>query len=168
MLAGKIYSVLLQIVQIGCKAHRPSYLMGTGGGVSGVKRPGREADHSSASSGEIKNEWSYTATPPYVFMAWRTYLPFYLLTYLFKDVYLQRMKQQDGSRSESFGIIIPLCLLIDIRFGIIIPLCLLIDIRFYYQNKHNTLKYLWCCVRSDNKNGCRSKRFFSFQIDSDN
>jgi hypothetical protein len=29
----------------------------------GVKRPGREADHSPPSSDEVKNEWSYT-TPP--------------------------------------------------------------------------------------------------------
>jgi hypothetical protein len=36
----------------------------------GVKRPGREADHSSPSSAEIKNAWSYISTPQYVFMAW--------------------------------------------------------------------------------------------------
>jgi hypothetical protein len=36
----------------------------------GVKRPGREADHSLPSSAEVKNAWSYTSTPPYVFMAW--------------------------------------------------------------------------------------------------
>jgi hypothetical protein len=29
----------------------------------GVKRPGREADHSSPSSAEVKNAWSYTSTP---------------------------------------------------------------------------------------------------------
>jgi hypothetical protein len=36
----------------------------------GVKRPGREADHSPPSSAEVKNTWSYTSTPTYVFMAW--------------------------------------------------------------------------------------------------
>jgi hypothetical protein len=36
----------------------------------GVKRPGREPDHSSPSSAEVKNAWSYTSTPQYVFMAW--------------------------------------------------------------------------------------------------
>jgi len=36
----------------------------------GVKRLGREADHSHPSSTEIKNEWNYNSTPPYVFMAW--------------------------------------------------------------------------------------------------
>jgi hypothetical protein len=36
----------------------------------GVKRPGREADHSPLSSAEVKNVWSYTSTPQYIFMAW--------------------------------------------------------------------------------------------------
>jgi hypothetical protein len=36
----------------------------------GVKRPGREADHSPPSSAEVKNVWSYTSIPEYVFMAW--------------------------------------------------------------------------------------------------
>jgi hypothetical protein len=30
----------------------------------GVKRPGREAGHSSPSSAEVKNMWSCTCTPP--------------------------------------------------------------------------------------------------------
>jgi hypothetical protein len=29
----------------------------------GLKRPGREADHSSPSSAEVKKVWSYTSTP---------------------------------------------------------------------------------------------------------
>jgi hypothetical protein len=36
----------------------------------GLKRPVREADHSPPSSVEVKNAWSYTFTPQYVFMAW--------------------------------------------------------------------------------------------------
>jgi hypothetical protein len=32
----------------------------------GVKCPGK-ADHSSPSSAEVKNEWSYTSCPPYAF-----------------------------------------------------------------------------------------------------
>jgi hypothetical protein len=36
----------------------------------GVKRPRREADHSPASSAEVKDAGTYTSTPPYVFMAW--------------------------------------------------------------------------------------------------
>jgi hypothetical protein len=36
----------------------------------GVKRPGRETDHSPPSTAEVKNAWSYTSAPQYVFMAW--------------------------------------------------------------------------------------------------
>jgi hypothetical protein len=35
----------------------------------GVKRPGREADHSPQTSAEVKKTWIYTSTPPYVFIA---------------------------------------------------------------------------------------------------
>jgi hypothetical protein len=35
----------------------------------GLKRPGREADHSPPYSAEVKNAWSYTSTRQYVFMA---------------------------------------------------------------------------------------------------
>jgi hypothetical protein len=35
-----------------------------------MKRPVCEANHSPSSSAEVKNAWSYTATPQYVFMAW--------------------------------------------------------------------------------------------------
>jgi hypothetical protein len=53
----------------------------------GVKRPGREADHSPPSSAEVKNAWSYTCTPQYVFMAWclvkhRDNFTFYLYTFM--------------------------------------------------------------------------------------
>jgi hypothetical protein len=46
-------------------------LQGVPGALSlSVKRPGREADHSSPSNAEVKNAWSYTSTPTYVFMEW--------------------------------------------------------------------------------------------------
>jgi hypothetical protein len=51
-------------VQRGSGAHPASYPMGTGTLSLGVKRPRREADHSPPSSAEVKNEWSYTSTPP--------------------------------------------------------------------------------------------------------
>jgi hypothetical protein len=35
----------------------------------GVKRPGREADHSLPASAEVKKMWINTPTPPYAFMA---------------------------------------------------------------------------------------------------
>jgi hypothetical protein len=40
-----------------------SYTMGTGRSFSGVKRPGREADHSPPTSAEVKKMWVYTSTP---------------------------------------------------------------------------------------------------------
>jgi hypothetical protein len=40
------------------------------GAFPGIKRPGREADHSPPSNAEVKNAWSYTSTPQYVFMTW--------------------------------------------------------------------------------------------------
>jgi hypothetical protein len=36
----------------------------------GLKRPGREADHWPHLVPRSKNEWGYTSTPQYVFMAW--------------------------------------------------------------------------------------------------
>jgi hypothetical protein len=44
--------------------------MGKEGSFPGIKRPGREADHSPQSSAEVNNTWSYTSTHQYVFMAW--------------------------------------------------------------------------------------------------
>jgi hypothetical protein len=35
----------------------------------GLKRQGREANHSPLTSAEVKITWIYTSTPPYVFMA---------------------------------------------------------------------------------------------------
>jgi hypothetical protein len=37
--------------------------MGTGGSFPGVKRPGREVDHSPPTSADIKKMWIYTSTP---------------------------------------------------------------------------------------------------------
>jgi hypothetical protein len=33
-----------------------------------IKRPRRETDHSPPSNGAVKNMWSYTSTPPQIFM----------------------------------------------------------------------------------------------------
>jgi hypothetical protein len=51
-------------VQNGSGAHPASYPMGARGSFPGVKRPGREADHSPPTSAEVKNVLSYTSTPP--------------------------------------------------------------------------------------------------------
>jgi hypothetical protein len=46
-----------------------SYPRGIGGSFPGVKRPGREGDHSPPASAEVKKMWIYAFTPPYAFMA---------------------------------------------------------------------------------------------------
>jgi len=38
--------------------------MGTVGSFPGVKRAGREADHSPPYSADVNNAWSYISTPP--------------------------------------------------------------------------------------------------------
>jgi hypothetical protein len=50
--AGNFF--LRRHVQNGSGAHPASYPMGTGGSFPGVKRSGREADHSPPSSAEVK------------------------------------------------------------------------------------------------------------------
>jgi hypothetical protein len=43
--------------------HPVSYPISTRGSFPGVKRPGREADHTPPSSAEVKNALSYTSNP---------------------------------------------------------------------------------------------------------
>jgi hypothetical protein len=50
--------------------HPASYPMDGGVLFSGIRRPGRKADHSPPPSAEVKNAWSYTSTHTYVFMTW--------------------------------------------------------------------------------------------------
>ncbi|PNF29271.1 hypothetical protein B7P43_G08948 [Cryptotermes secundus] len=59
----------LHVLQTGSGAHPASYPMCTGARSLGVKWPGREADHSSPTSAEARKMWTYTCTPPYVFVA---------------------------------------------------------------------------------------------------
>jgi hypothetical protein len=51
-------------------SHPAPYPRSTRALSPGTKRPGRESYHSPPSSVEVKNTWSYTFTPPHVFMAW--------------------------------------------------------------------------------------------------
>ena len=60
---------LLQDVRAGCGAHPAPYSLGIVGSFLGVRRLGREANHSAPSNSEAKNEWSRTSTPTSVFMA---------------------------------------------------------------------------------------------------
>jgi hypothetical protein len=77
-------------VQTGSGALPASYPMGKGAISAGMKRPGREAEHSIIVL-RSKNEWSYTSTPQYAFMAWcsvkaqgHLYLYLYIKLYLIK------------------------------------------------------------------------------------
>jgi hypothetical protein len=57
----------------GYKVEWKSVSRGTGGKkveYHWSRRPEREADHSSASSAEVKNARSHTSTLPYVFLWW--------------------------------------------------------------------------------------------------
>jgi hypothetical protein len=55
----------------------------------GIKRLGRETDHSQSSSAEVKNEWSYTSTAVFDFMALTT-LPFYFLPSSYYSLAMRR------------------------------------------------------------------------------
>jgi hypothetical protein len=57
-------------VETGSGVHTASYPMGPGALSPRVKRPMRENGHTSPHRAEVKNAWSYTSTPPYIFMAW--------------------------------------------------------------------------------------------------
>jgi hypothetical protein len=59
---------LLHVVQTG-SGSSPNLLSSTGALSPGIKRPGREADHSPPASAEVKKLWNYTTTTPYAFMA---------------------------------------------------------------------------------------------------
>jgi hypothetical protein len=47
---------------IGAGTHPASYKMDTDFLLRGVKRPRREAEHSSIFNAKVKNDWSYTST----------------------------------------------------------------------------------------------------------
>jgi hypothetical protein len=49
-----------------------SYLMGNGYSLSRGKAIGHNVDYTLPFSAEMKNEWIYTSTSPYVFIALRT------------------------------------------------------------------------------------------------
>jgi hypothetical protein len=51
---------------LGCTQYTFQWVLGA---LSpGIKRPGREVDHSFTSSDKVKNEWSYTYMPINAFM----------------------------------------------------------------------------------------------------
>lgn len=65
-----ILYTFLQNVQTGSGAQTASYSPTTEGFPLRLKRPEREADHSSPPIVEVQNKWSYTAIPVIAFMAY--------------------------------------------------------------------------------------------------
>jgi hypothetical protein len=65
---GKVFSPLY-VIQTRFETHPVSYLMDIEAFSPEIKRLGREADHIPLTSANVKNTWTYTPTPPYVFMA---------------------------------------------------------------------------------------------------
>jgi hypothetical protein len=53
-----------QNVYINSEAYPITHSMGTGVFLRRIKRSGREVDHLPPTSAEVKNEWSYTSSPP--------------------------------------------------------------------------------------------------------
>ena len=64
MQAGTRDVPLLQIAPTGSEDHTASHSVGTCGSFLGVNWPGREICHLLPSGTEVKNEWSYTPSPP--------------------------------------------------------------------------------------------------------
>jgi hypothetical protein len=59
----------LHIAKTICEAHPASYQMDTGGSFCGNKLQGCEVDPSPPTSVEVKKMWTYTSTPPLIFIA---------------------------------------------------------------------------------------------------
>jgi hypothetical protein len=66
---GRDFS-LQYIVQTGSRVHPDSYPIGTRSYFPGGKADGHDAGHSPPSGAKVKNTWSYTSIPSYVFMVW--------------------------------------------------------------------------------------------------
>jgi hypothetical protein len=61
-------SYLLHVVQPGSGVHPASYPVGNVSCFPRLKRAGREADHSTPTSAEVKKMWIHISTPTYTFM----------------------------------------------------------------------------------------------------
>jgi hypothetical protein len=59
-----VFMVLFLFANASIPVLESPYLLGSRDSSPGLKRPGREADHSPPSSNELKIAWSYTSTPP--------------------------------------------------------------------------------------------------------
>jgi hypothetical protein len=84
--------------------------MGTRDSFPGGKAAGRETDHSPPSSAEVKNAWSHTSTPQYVFMAWysvkkaqgQLYLYLYIYLYLYCIILEGQLLQESEEEVNTY------------------------------------------------------------------
>jgi hypothetical protein len=60
-----------------------------------IKRPWRELDHSTPNTGEAKNGWTYTSTPPHLFMALSTGTNFIFIRLRYEAQYCDVHKAKD-------------------------------------------------------------------------
>jgi hypothetical protein len=95
---GEIFS-LRHRVKTGSGTHPASQPMGTGDLTRGVKRPGREAEHSPPCSTEVKNAWGYTSTPPHAFRMW--YILKHRDSYTSKFTFPDRRKTEEESKATN-------------------------------------------------------------------
>jgi hypothetical protein len=65
---GRVKNIL-HVAQTGSGVHPTSQPMDNSGTSPGIKRPGREADHSPPASAEVKKMLIYTSTPPYALIS---------------------------------------------------------------------------------------------------
>ena len=70
-----------QNVHTASRAHQASYSVRTGVHFRGVKWQRREVNHSTPSSAEVKNVWSYASVPLYAFMEWAVTIYYYYCCY---------------------------------------------------------------------------------------
>jgi hypothetical protein len=66
---GRVKNILFSTSSRSTLGSTEPSTVSTGGSFPGVKRPGREADHSPPASAEVKKMSIYSSTPPYAFLA---------------------------------------------------------------------------------------------------
>jgi hypothetical protein len=96
---------LLNLVQTGSAVHPTSYSMGIGAFSRGVKRPGREADHSPPTNAEVRKMLIRTSTPPYTSTVTEESLQFTTSQILFQWLFqLRTLIQFRNHFSQTVGL----------------------------------------------------------------
>jgi hypothetical protein len=80
------WNIYIYSIQTGSGAHSTPCLVGTDVYFFGVKRLGREVEHSVSCNVEVENARSYYYTPPYVFAVWCLIMYSDKLLYLIHEI----------------------------------------------------------------------------------